>query len=267
MIKLIASDLDGSLLDDEKNAPRDFARVISRLNEKGITFVAASGRNYHATAPALNGLAEQMICICNNGANIYENGQLIISHSLTKEQVGRTLDIVKGIENTSPLIFTLDKCYAAPGCKGFMEWAKNPYSPLEWLDSYEDLYDIADDVFKISVFDGSGDITNHSFPPLKNEFFGCAAVYISGEVWVDVVNTKASKGEGIQQIQKMLGIKKEETMAFGDYYNDESLLDNAAYPFVMEKGVDRLKEKFPLRAGDNNSGGVTKTIKSFVLGR
>ena len=161
MIKLIASDLDGSLLNDEKYVPADFDEVLARLEEKGIVFVAASGRNYEATAPVLGDAALNMMCICNNGANIYRNGQLIISHSLTKDQVRRTLDTIKNMENTSPLVFTLDKCYAAPGCKGFMEWAAAPYSPLDWVETFDDLYSIEEEVFKISIFDGSGDITNY----------------------------------------------------------------------------------------------------------
>jgi len=146
-----------------------------------------------------------------------------------------------------------------------MEWAKNPYNEMKWVDSYDRLYNIDEEIFKIAIYDGSGNITGHSYPVLKADFEKEAAVYVSGDIWVDIVNSRASKGEAILEVQKMLGVSKEETMAFGDYYNDESLLDAAGLPFVMEKGVDRLKEKFPLRAGDNNKGGVTATIKEFLL--
>ena len=265
MIKLIASDLDGSLLDDNKNLPADFDSVIAKLKEKGVTFVVASGRNFEATTPVFGDRVKDLLCICNNGANIYENGKMIISHKLTKSQVHRALDTVRNMANTSPLVFTLDKCYSTPGFEVFMEWAKEPYSPLEWVDSYDDLYEIKEDIFKISVYDGSGNVEDYSYPALRDELACETGVYISGEIWVDVVNTNASKGIALQLVQEKLGISKENTMAFGDYYNDETLLSNAAYPFVMEKGVDLLKEKFPLRAGDNNQGGVTQTIKEWVL--
>ena len=120
MIKLIASDLDGSLLDDDKNLPADFDRVMTGLKEKGVTFVVASGRNFEATTPVFGDRVNDLLCICNNGANIYENGKMIICHKLTKSQVHRALDTVCNMANTSPLVFTLDKCYSAPGCEGFM---------------------------------------------------------------------------------------------------------------------------------------------------
>lgn len=265
MIKLIASDLDGSLLDDEKKLPADFDRVMNGLKEKGVTFVVASGRDFASTEAVFGHRVNNLMCICNNGANIYENGEMIISHSLTRSQVHRTLDLVRNMENTAPLLFTMDKTYCTAGCDGFMEWAADPYSPLDWVDSYDDLYDIKDKIFKIAVYDGSGDIANYSYSAIRDELAIETAVYISGDIWVDVVNTNASKGIALRLIQEKLGIPKENTMAFGDYHNDETLLERAEYPFVMEKGVDALKEKFPLRAGDNNRGGVTQTIKEWVL--
>lgn len=265
MIKLIATDLDGSLLNDDKQIPPDLDNVLAQLKEKGIAFAAVTGRNYDSVTPALGHRLQDMLCVCNNGANIYENGQLIIKHALTKDQVHRTLDIVRTMENVDPLIFTLDKIYYAPGCEGFMKWAENPYSPMDMLDSYDNLYGLDEDVFKISIYDGSGDITNYSYPPLLKEFSGEAAVYVSGEIWVDIVNIKASKGYGLSLLQEKLGVTKEETMAFGDYYNDDTFLAQAGYPFVMDGGVDLLKQKYPYRAGDNNSGGVTKTIKEYII--
>ncbi len=265
MIKLIVSDLDGSLLNDDKQLPKDFWDVLKKLNKKGITFVVASGRNFGATLNAFEGRWDNTLWICNNGANVYKDGDQIFSHALTTEQVHRALDILKNVPDTVPLIFTEDKCYTCPGPAGFMEWAKAPYSRLEWVDSIDDLYTVTDDVFKISVYDGSGDIENYSYPPVAKEFNGECGVYISGDIWVDIVNLTASKGNALKEVAAMLGVEKGNIMAFGDYYNDESLLDRAGYPFVMEKGVDLLKNKFPLRAGDNNKGGVTKTIKEFVL--
>ena len=265
MIKLIATDLDGSLLDDNKHIPLDLDAVLAGLKEKGVAFAAVTGRNYDAVLPALGNRVLDMLCVCNNGANIYENGRLIIKHPLTRDQLHRALDLIKKLDNCEPLVFTLDKIYYAPGCDDFMLWTKTPYSPMELLESYDDLYRLEEDIFKIAIFDSSGDITNYSYPPLLKEFGNEAAVYVSGEIWVDIVSRKASKGYGLELIQKKLGVSKEETMAFGDYYNDDSFLAQAGYPFVMDGGVELLKQKYPYRAGDNNAGGVTKTIKEYII--
>ncbi len=265
MIKLIATDLDGSLLNDKKQIPENLDYVLEKLGEKNIAFAAITGRNFEAVLPALGDRAYKMICVCNNGANIYENGVNVINQPITREQLHRTLNAIKDMENTVPLVFTLDKCYSVPGPAGFMEWAKAPYSPLDWFESYDGLYSIEDDVYKISVYDGSGKIEQYSYPVIKNAMKSDCAVYISGEIWVDIVNNYASKGAGLKLLQEKFGVTKEETIAFGDYYNDESLLAEAGFPFVMENGVQLLKDKYPLRAGSNNKAGVTNTIIDYVI--
>ena len=265
MIKLIATDLDGSLLNDQKQIPENLDYVLEKLAEQGIAFAAVTGRNFDATTPALGDRVYKMICVCNNGANIYENGVNTINHPITQNQVHRTIDAIKNMANTAPLIFTMDRCYSAPGPESFMEWAKAPYSPIDWVEKYEDLYAISDDVYKISVYDGSGEIEKYSYPILKEEMEKDCAVYISGEIWVDIVNTNASKGTGLRMLQEKLGVSKEETMAFGDYHNDVTLLAEAGFPFVMENGVQRLKDRYPLRADSNNNGGVTKAILEYVI--
>ena len=265
MIKLIATDLDGSLLDDNKQLPPDFETVLSQLKDMGIAFAAVSGRNFDAIHPTLGDSINTMICVCNNGANIYEKGVNTVNHPITTDQVHRTLDAIKNMENTVPLLFTMDKCFGVAGPQGFMEWAQRPYSPLEWLDSYGDFYKITDDVYKISVYDGSGDIENYSYPVIRKAMERDTAVYVSGEIWVDIVSNKASKGYGLQLIMDKLGVKKEETMAFGDYFNDETLLAAAGWPFVMENGVQLLKDRYSHHAGSNNNGGVTKAIREYVI--
>ena len=265
MIKLIATDLDGSLMNDAKQLPADLDEVLAMLKEMGIAFAAVTGRNYHATQPTFGDRVNDMICICNNGANIYEQGNNTINQPLTTRQVHRTLDAIKDMPNTAPLVFTMDRCYSAPGPEGFMEWAKAPYSPLDWFENYDGLYTVTDDVYKISVYDGSGRIEEYSYPVLKEAMEKDTAVYISGEIWVDVVSTNASKGIGLRLLQEKLSVTKEETMAFGDYYNDATLLAEAGYPFVMENGVQRLKDKYPRHADTNNNGGVTKAIKEYVI--
>lgn len=265
MIKLIATDLDGSLLDDNKQPPADLDSVLAQLKAENVAFAAVTGRNFDAARQALGDRVNNMICVCNNGANIYEYGTNTINHPLTKDRVTHTLDAVKNMENTIPLLFTMDRCYAVPGPQGFMDWAANPYSPLDWLDSYDDFYSLTEDVYKISVYDGSGNISEYSYPVIRQRVADDTAVYVSGEIWVDIVSGKASKGYGLQLIMDKLGVSRDETMAFGDYFNDESLLAAAGWPFVMANGVQPLKDKYSHHADTNNNGGVTKAIREYVI--
>ena len=88
---------------------------------------------------------------------------------------------------------------------------------------------------------------------------------MSANIWVDIMDKSADKGLAIQSLQKMFGATFEETMAFGDFYNDEPLLRNAKYAFVVENAPDDLKEKYPYHTSSNNDNGVTKAIRQWVL--
>ena len=82
---------------------------------------------------------------------------------------------------------------------------------------------------------------------------------------MDVMAGGVSKGRALAALQKHLGISKAETMAFGDYFNDVDMLENAEWSFCMENGREEVKQMCRFIAPTNNSGGVTKSIKKYVL--
>lgn len=264
MIKLIATDLDGTLLNDDKKLPADFDRVLDRLEEKGVVLVAASGRDYNGAAQFFGDRAKDMMFVCDNGANIYDRGRLIQTHTIPRQTVHRILTLLEGIPDADPLLCSTNGSYITYGTPAFMEKMKNHYSPVTLV---EDIHGQDSGVFKISVYDVTGDIRNHLYMPLTEAFGDELTIHISANIWVDIMADTADKGRGIEYIQSLLGATREQTMAFGDFYNDVPLLSKAKYAFVMDNANDDLKKMFPYRADDNNSGGVTKAIKEWVLDR
>ena len=264
MIKLIATDLDGTLINDRRTVPDDFEEIWNILNDNNIVLLAASGRDYTGAAGFFGPLAEKMMFICDNGANIYDKGQVIESHNIPAEKVHAMLREIERIENADPMLCGTKGTYVTAGSPAFMEKMAKHYSPLTWVDN---LYEIDDEIFKVSVYDATGDIKGHTYDPLAEEIGSDFTIHMSANIWVDIMDTSADKGIAIRQVQSMLKVTKEETMAFGDFYNDVPLLDQAGYAFVMANGTDDLKEKYPYRAASNNEDGVTKAIKEWVLDR
>ena len=262
MIKLIATDLDGTLINNKRSVPEDFEQVWNILNDNGIVLLAASGRDYSGASGFFGHMAEKMMFICDNGANIYDKGKVIETHNIPKEKVHAMLGEIHKIENADPMLCGTKGTYVTAGSPAFMEKMANHYSPLTWVDN---LYEIDDDIFKVSVYDATGDIKNHTYLPLAEKFQGENTIHMSANIWVDIMDKTADKGLAIQSLQKMFGVTKEETMAFGDFYNDEPLLKNAKYAFIMENAPDDLKEKYPYRTSSNNDSGVTKAIWEWVI--
>lgn len=262
MIKLIATDLDGTLINDRRTVPDDFEEIWNILNDNNIVLLAASGRDYTGAAGFFGPLAEKMMFICDNGANIYDKGQVIETHNIPAEKVHAMLREIDRIENADPMLCGTHGTYVTAGSPAFMAKMANHYSPLTWVD---DLYRVEDDIFKVSVYDATGDIKSHTYLPLAEKFEGENTIHMSANIWVDIMDKTADKGLAIQSLQKMFGVSYDETMAFGDFYNDEPLLKNAKYAFVMENAPDDLKEKYEYHTSSNKDSGVTKAIRQWVV--
>jgi len=262
MIKLIATDLDGTLINGKRRIPDDFEEIFNILTDNGIVLLAASGRDYTGAAGFFGPLADRMMFICDNGANIYDKGKVIETHCIPKENVHRMLREIDKISEADPMLCGTKGTYVTSGSPAFMEKMANHYSPLIWVD---DLYSIDDEIFKVSVYDATGDIKNHTYLPLAQIFEKDNTIHMSANIWVDIMDKSADKGLAIQSLQKMFGVGKAETMAFGDFYNDEPLLQNAEYAFVMENAPDDLKAKYHYHADTNINDGVTKAIRQWVV--
>ena len=262
MIKLIATDMDGTLLDDEKRLPPDFSEVMDRLKRHDIRFTIASGRSYSALTPIFEPYSEKMSFICDNGAFIVQNGKEEFISSIASETVSRIVRICRDkIPEAYPVLCGRRGIYAAGGFSLHSEKELGFYYNSRQI--CDDLANTGDDIFKIAIYD-ENDPKTCSYPVLDKIFGKELTLVVSGHLWMDIMNPGINKGAALNTIQKSLGISKKETMAFGDFYNDIDLLAQAEYSYVMDNANDDMKLHGKYIAGSNNSGGVTRAIKQYL---
>ncbi len=262
MIKLIASDMDGTLLDDDKNLPPDFFEILDRLGRNNIQFVVASGRSYPALTPIFGSHSKNMSFICDNGAYIMENGVNAFTGGIDPDTLK---DIIRVCHEKLPEAY-LVLC----GQKGL--YCTDRYKPRseKELGFYynsrtvlDDLTTVDDVIFKIAIYD-ENDPQKYSYPVLKEIYGDSLSLVVSGHLWMDIMRKGISKGAAMESIQRSTGVSHDETMAFGDFYNDVDLLKSAGYSFVMENANEDMKQYGRFIAADNNSGGVTKAIRKYL---
>ncbi len=116
---------------------------------------------------------------------------------------------------------------------------------------------------KIAIYDPD-DPSKNSYPVLSRILNDQMSLAVSGSLWMDVMNNNIDKGRSLSEIQKDLGISREETMAFGDFYNDLTLLECAQYSYVMENANDDMKKAGKFIAKSNSEYGVTKAITEYL---
>lgn len=261
MVKLIATDMDGTLLDENKNLPKDFYKLLDILEYLGIVFIIASGRSYLALKDMFGERSKTMNFICDNGAHIVINGKTIYMSTIEDTVVKDIIKDCRKLGNVSPVLCCLHNIYYDKSVKEqFKREINNFYINYSDID---DVLNVNDDVFKIAICDLKNPI-NYSYPILNQKYGKDFCVQVSGEFWQDIMNKGIDKGYALQIVQDKLNISIDETMAFGDFYNDIPLLERAYYSYVMENANEDMKIHGKYIAPKNSKNGVIKTICSLL---
>ncbi len=263
MIKLIASDMDGTLLDDEKRLPPDFFEVLDGLAERDIVFTVASGRTYSALEHLFPGEYKDRIAyICDNGACTVLGGKVVDVTPLDGDTYRELLEACREIGDLRVVVCAENGVYHINSGDKFYSEVGRFYKKH---CAVEDLFAVNEMIYKVAVCDERGTLA-HGKPSLDGIFGNRLNIQVSGEVWMDVMASGVSKGSALAALQKRLGVQRTETMVFGDYFNDVEMLRLAEHSFCMENGHEDVKKMCAYIAPDNNHGGVTECIRKFALG-
>lgn len=262
MIKLIASDMDGTLLDDRKQLPPDFYETIDALCEKGVRFTIASGRTYAAVEHLFpEEYRAKLDYICDNGAYIVHDGKVADITPLDRGTFEEFVAAAQEIGGLKLLVCAVGGTYHLSDSPEFnAEVAKFYKNHIEC----DDLLSVQDTIYKLAVCDMQG-AQQRGKPALDAIFGDRLNIQVSGPIWMDVMAAGVSKGAALKKLTDILGVHRSEVMAFGDYYNDTDMLQTAGVSFAMANGNDYIKSICTNIADSNNNGGVTKAIREFVL--
>lgn len=260
MIKLIASDMDGTLLNPEGKIPKDFFRIFEELEEKNIKFIVASGRPHKTLYEDFKPISDKLLYISDNGAVVSKGSNLLNVELIPKDIVKKVFELCSDIPNTQLVVCGLKSAYHLPCDNKILEEIDKYYLHKTIINSYDE---INDDIFKISICDMNDPFTN-SFPIADKNFGKILKTVVAGAAWVDFTNKGVSKGEAIEKLQKNENITKEETMAFGDYFNDVEMLKKAKYSYVMEDALDEMKKYGNYICKSNKENGVLQILEEVL---
>ena len=259
MIKLIATDMDGTLLKSNNEIQDGFYDVFHKLKEKDIIFAAASGRQYYNLLERFKGLDNNMMFIAENGTFVVYRGEELIVNSLDKEIALELIKVGRTIENSYIILCGKNSAYIESRDERLIEQTEKYYARYEVV---EDLTKVEDDILKVTIcdFSGSEENSNKYFDDYRDK----AQICVSGEIWLDMMAKGVNKGLAIKKIQEKLGIKHEETMVFGDYLNDLEMMDSAYHSYAMDNAHDDLKKVARFIAKSNDECGVVQAIKESL---
>ncbi|MDO5559299.1 MAG: HAD family hydrolase [Oscillospiraceae bacterium] len=261
MVKLIASDIDGTLLDADKKIPAQFDSLLHTLAQYGIRFVIASGRSYSAVSHLFCDYHDLSTFICDNGAFIVTDGIVTDISIISRPTLAMILDILEHTENAYPVLCGRNGTYVTRESEArITDSLSHYYNNVVICESLDEVHD---EIFKIAVCDTKDPQTN-SYAALSKIFGSKLSLQVSGASWMDIMNGGINKGCALRKIQQQQKITEKETMAFGDYYNDIEMLSCARYSYVMENANDDMKQYGRYLCEGNDKNGVINTVYRYL---
>lgn len=238
MIKLIASDLDGTLLKNGAQILTERAvGLIGRLGRMGIVFTAASGRQYPNLKRLFGRLSDEMAFICENGAYVVLRGQDIFISCIERELGLSLMRDIYRTEGCEILLSGKNTSYLQAKSEDYVY--RMQHIVKNNVTVVEDISKVKEPFLKISIYQprGLGEQAEQIRAAYKNDL-QCA---VSGREWMDFTAFGVNKGKGLSMIQERLSVSPKETMVFGDNYNDIEMLAQAYYSYVMKEAVSDIK--------------------------
>lgn len=258
-IKLVISDMDGTLLNSKHEVSQEFFNLFKQLKHHNILFVAASGRPHYSIESKLKRIKDDIIVAGENGGVVtYKNEELLIS-SLCKSNIALIDDYTKTIKNCHPIFCTRHKAYLKKTSNNITSSIKEYYHNYELIDTVEE---IPEKVIKTAIYHES-DAEKFIYPILKqlNSKF---KIKLSGKNWVDICDLKTNKGIALKVISERFNISLNEVLAFGDFKNDTDMLMMTKYSVAMENAHDSIKAICNFETLSNDNNGVEYILKKLI---
>ena len=259
MIKLIASDMDGTLLNDKDEIHEEFYQVFQELKKQNIIFAAASGRQYYNLAKRFEKIKDDMMFIAENGTFVVYKGEELLLNALDKETAIELIKIGRDIKESYVVLCGKKSAYIESKDERLIKEVEKYYEEYKIVN---DLTKVEDDILKVTICDFIGSEENSY--TYYNDYKEKLQVSVSGQIWLDITDKGVNKGLAINKLQELLNIKHEETMVFGDYLNDLEMMESAYHSYAMENAHDDLKKVARFRAKKNTENGVVEKIKEVL---
>lgn len=264
-IRMVVSDMDGTLLDDDGRVPEAFWPVLAEMTAAGIAFVPASGRQYYTLADIFAPHPGTLSYIAENGSMVMHDGALLASSNVSPAITATVLDTVRAAaangRRLQLIVHRIDGAFIESDDDHFIGHARQYCARLEHV---ADQSRVPGDVVKLAIFDA--DDAEKSAAELFAPIAGDHKMAVSGRHWIDITAPGTHKATGVRALQRLAGAGPENTIVFGDYLNDLEMLDAADWSFAMANAHPEVHDRARYRAPANSEAGVVAVLRQLLDG-
>ena len=263
MYKLVAIDLDGTLLTDQLEITPKTINAIQQAIESGVVVTLATGRMFPSAKKFADQLKLNVPLITYQGAVIKDAGEKKVWFDRpVSEAISKRLIELAHEHRVHIQVYQDDIVYTAEDNEEIQEYAREGDVSYTVID---DLNSLSEKGFTKVLFIGEPMNLDRFQITLQQEFGSSAHIAKSKPHYLEVTNPEANKGTALLYLAEQLGIKRSEIIGIGDNHNDFELITTAGLGVVMGNGVEALKSVADYITKTNNDEGVLHALEQFVL--
>ncbi|MCE9656183.1 sugar-phosphatase [Clostridium celatum] len=268
MYKLVAIDMDGTLLREDKSVSERTKIAINKAKEKGVNVVIATGRPIDGVTrylEELNMLSEDDYVLSYNGGLVLKtkSREVISKIALTGADLHYLHNISKEL-GVNIHAFSETQGLITPKSSKYTEVEATLNNIQIGINDYSEIED-NHSIIKVMMID-EPEILQRAIDNLPKEVYEKYTVVKSTPYFLEFLNKEVNKGTGVELLAKYLGVKREEIMTFGDAENDLAMIEYAGMGVAMANAFEEVKEVANYITDSNEEDGVAKAIEKFILG-
>lgn len=266
--KIIFIDIDGTLVNSEKKITSGVKEAIAFAIEKGIKIAIASGRPYHGTIKSVKALELDKLggyVLAFNGGKIIDckTNEVIYDVSLPFDAIKKAYELAKRFG--AELITYKGDTILSENPDDEFALIESRINEMPLIKSENILEDIKDLPVKCLVV-GDGDKLAEAEPVFREELRGVAKIFRSEPYFIEVMPDGIDKASSIANFIKKIGISREETLAFGDGFNDISMIEYCGTGVAMKNGCTEILEKADyITKYTNDEDGIAYFLKEHNI--
>lgn len=260
-IKVVASDMDCTLLADDGTMPPAFDELIERMDAAGMVFCAASGRPSYTLKSMFPGSLDKMALMSDNGAAIIYKGSMVYKDLMARRDYRALIEFTLTDGRGCPTVCGIDACFIRSCDRVHDEFFRKFYTKIEYVDSLQNL---DAEVNKYTVFFPDRDAEEVYAETYRDAWGERFHVTNAGREWIDIMNKGINKGTGIMRLCDYLGVDVADVAAFGDTYNDIQMLEAVGHSYVVDNAEEHMHAHAKFLAPSNNDRGVATVIEAML---
>jgi len=264
-VRLLVSDVDGTLVDNDKKLTPATVAAVQRVRDAGIAFTIISARPKSGIMPIVGTLALDRPVAAFNGGYVFTADGRELFHETIDPHVARgALALAEGLA-VDVWVFADDRWYASTaegGHVGHERIASNQEPVVR--SEFADLAARAD---KITFVSDDPQVLADLHARIDRAHAGAATVAQSQTYYLDVTALAANKGDGVTRLAEAFGVALDDTAAIGDQNNDRPMLARVALPIVMGNAPEAMRDGAAHVTRGNDRDGVAHAIDTIILAR